>query len=372
MALFPSAAIIPSIRVVGGTKMQRRFLTKIAVMRCINRNTSIAGFVAAQATSQDTIPSKSSSRWLNTQSSGLKLQNSLQRPLAFSVTGCSRSDNAINHQHLSINERPFRIKEYSSSTALFNSGTDILASLRKGMGDEKKWDGQNIGSAMEALANADAVCFDVDSTVIQEEGIDVLAASLGKGEEVAAWTKKAMDGNTKFEDALAARLDIIKPSRASIEKCLLDHPLELSPGIERLVGLLMERKTEVYLISGGFRIMIQPVAGMISIPETNIIANTILFDESSENGDYVGFDRDEPTSADMGKAKAVQQIKDKYGYKTIVMVGDGATDAQAKPPADAFIGYGGIAVRDAVREKACWYVRDFEDMTAVVEKFGKM
>merc|ERR1719223_684524 len=277
-----------------------------------------------------------------------------------------------------VSVSPFALKPLSHPSYLYaatarplssTKGSDILASF---VSKDKELEGKNIVHAMEALANADAVCFDVDSTVIQEEGIDVLAASLGKGEEVAAWTKKAMDGNTKFEDALAARLDIIKPSRASIEKCLLDHPLELSPGIERLVGLLMERKTEVYLISGGFRIMIQPVAGMISIPETNIIANTILFDESSENGDYVGFDRDEPTSADMGKAKAVQQIKDKYGYKTIVMVGDGATDAQAKPPADAFIGYGGIAVRDAVRDKACWYVRDFEDMIAVVEKFGKM
>jgi len=339
MVLFPTATLIPNIRVLGGAKAQRRFLTKTTVIRCINRNTSIAaGFAVARAISQ--------------------------------VTESNR--NAIYHQHLSRNERPFQIREYSSSTTLLNSGSDIFESFNRGMDSEKKWEGQNIESAMEALANADAVCFDVDSTVIQEEGIDVLAASLGKGEEVAAWTKKAMDGNTKFEDALAARLDIIQPSRVSIEKCLLDHPLELSPGIKKLVGLLIDRKTEVYLISGGFRIMIQPVAGMISVPETNIIANTILFDESSENGDYVGFDRDEPTSADMGKAKAVHQIKDQFGYNTVVMVGDGATDAQAKPPADAFIGYGGVAIRDAVREKACWYVTDFDDMIAVVEKFGKM
>jgi phosphoserine phosphatase len=40
------------------------------------------------------------------------------------------------------------------------------------------------------LANADAVCFDVDSTVIQEEGIDVLADFMGAGEAVAEWTRK--------------------------------------------------------------------------------------------------------------------------------------------------------------------------------------
>ena len=95
-----------------------------------------------------------------------------------------------------------------------------------------------------------------------------------------------------------------------------------------------------------------------------------MFNEKTTNGDYVGFDRDEPTSADMGKPKAVQMIKDKFGYKTIVMVGDGATDAQAKPPANAFIGFGGVAVRDSVRKKACWYVLNFEDMIEVVENYG--
>merc|ERR1712054_578758 len=44
----------------------------------------------------------------------------------------------------------------------------------------------------------DAVCFDVDSTVCTDEGIDELAAFMGKGEEVAEWTMKAMNGNVSF------------------------------------------------------------------------------------------------------------------------------------------------------------------------------
>lgn len=246
-----------------------------------------------------------------------------------------------------------------------SSGADILATF-----GDKEFEGNNISAAMEALANADAVCFDVDSTVIQEEGIDVLAESLGKGEEVSAWTKKAMDGNTKFEDALAARLDIIKPSRESIEKCLEDTPLKLSPGVDTFIETLNGRGIDVYLVSGGFRIMIEPIAKMLCVGKKNIYANTIFFDENTKSGDYTGFCRDEPTSADMGKPKAVQMIKDEFGYKTVVMIGDGATDAQAKPPADAFIGFGGVVVREAVREKACWYVKDFDSLTTVVDKYG--
>ena len=115
--------------------------------------------------------------------------------------------------------------------------------------------------------------------------------------------------------------------------------------------------------------MIEPVAKAVLVSKSNILANTILFDE---DGKYAGFDSNEPTSADMGKPKAVGQIKAEHGYDTVVMVGDGATDMQAKLPgaADSFIGYGGVAIRDAVRDGACWFVKDFDAMTEIVNSFG--
>jgi phosphoserine phosphatase len=175
-----------------------------------------------------------------------------------------------------------------------------------------------------------------------------------------------MEGDTKFEDALAARLEIIKPSRSSIEKCLRDSPLRTSPGVDELIAALNARGTDVYFVSGGFRIMIEPVAKKVNVSKSNILANTILFDE---DGNYAGFDPEEPTSADMGKPKAVGQIIAEHGYETVVMVGDGATDMQAVPPAKAFIGYGGIAERAAVRDGACWFTKSFDEMTAIVKKF---
>lgn len=224
-------------------------------------------------------------------------------------------------------------------------------------------EGNDVAQAMGMLAKADAVCFDVDSTVIDEEGIDVLAETLGNGPEVAAWTMKAMGGGVKFEDALAARLNIIQPSKSDIASCLAKHPLRLTPGIADLVKALHSRGTHVYLVSGGFRLMIEPVAQILGISNDRIYANTIIF---NDKGEYAGFDASEPTSADGGKPRALGDIKTKYGYKTMIMVGDGATDAQAKPPADAFIGFGGVITRDAVREKACWFIRDFKAMTDIV------
>ncbi|KAG7370335.1 D-3-phosphoglycerate dehydrogenase [Nitzschia inconspicua] len=225
--------------------------------------------------------------------------------------------------------------------------------------------GNNVGDAMYALYKADAVCFDVDSTVIAEEGIDVLADYLGKGEQVAALTKQAMEGGMKFQDALQQRLELLQPSQQSILQLLQEQPLQLTPNIDTLMNALQSKQVDIWLVSGGFRIMIEPVASLLNISKHNIVANTILFDEV---GNYNGFDKTEPTSADMGKPKALQQIQTQHNYRCMVMVGDGATDAQAKPPAQAFIGFGGVIERQAVKEKADWFVTDFMDMVHIIEQ----
>jgi phosphoserine phosphatase len=229
--------------------------------------------------------------------------------------------------------------------------------------------GQDVEAAMHALATADCVCFDVDSTVVNEEGIDVLADYLGQGQAVAALTLQAMEGGMKFQDALRARLDLLKPARPQIEQCLVDRPLQLTPGVQELVEKCHAAGKHVYLVSGGFRIMIEPVAETLGIDKSRIVANTILFDEIT--GEYLDFDSNEPTSKDMGKPAALQMIQQAGKYKTMVMVGDGATDAQAKPPAAAFIGFGGVSVRKQVQDTADWFVMDFQDMIRIVDESGK-
>lgn len=111
-----------------------------------------------------------------------------------------------------------------------------------------------------------------------------------------------MNGGVKFEDALAARLDIIKPSKSDIKACLAQHPPQLVPGIKTLIETLHANGIEVFLVSGGFRLMIEPVAKQVNVPVKNIYANTIFF---GENGEYAGFDDAELTSRDGGKATAI-------------------------------------------------------------------
>lgn len=213
--------------------------------------------------------------------------------------------------------------------------------------------------------HADAVCFDVDSTVCEDEAIDELAKYLGCGEEVAQFTRKAMNGcaNMTFRDALSARLAIMKPSKEQFETYARTHEPKLTPGVKELMKELKRRGVAVYLVSGGFRRIIMPVARLLGIPRENVFANELLFDN---DGAYAGFDLAELTSdsgrPDVGKPGVCQLLKQRFHHKQMVMVGDGSTDMEASPPADAFIGFGGNQIRDNVRREASWFVYGFDEL----------
>ncbi|XP_049873802.1 phosphoserine phosphatase isoform X2 [Pectinophora gossypiella] len=219
-------------------------------------------------------------------------------------------------------------------------------------------------SVQELFRTADCVCFDVDSTVIRDEGIDELARFCGKGEEVKRLTAEAMGGSMTFQEALKKRLDIIRPTVSQIKEFLDTFPIHLTPGITELVRDLHNRGVQVYLVSGGFRSLIEPVAEKLNIPISNIFANRLKF---YFNGEYAGFDENEPTSRSGGKGLVIRRLKEQYGYQRLIMIGDGATDAEASPPADGFIGFGGNVVREEVKKRASWYVTDFQELISTLK-----
>jgi phosphoserine phosphatase len=201
---------------------------------------------------------------------------------------------------------------------------------------------------------ADCVCFDVDSTVCVEEAIDELAKFQQVGALVEAITRNAMGGNMSFRTALQTRLNLIQPTRQRLEQFLLNHPSQLTDGVAELIDLLHERKIPVYLITGGFHSIVDPVAKKLNIPSKNVFANELLF---NEDGTYAGFDEDEMTSDSGGKGRVIEHIKNTYGYQRLIMIGDGATDMDAN--GDGFIGFGGNIIREKVRDGAPWFVNSF-------------
>ena len=96
-----------------------------------------------------------------------------------------------------------------------------------------------------------------------------------------------------FQDALKDRLDLIKPSSQEIKDCMTKYPFQFTPKIKDVIQKLHQRGTYVYLVSGGFRQMINPLAEQLQIPQNRIFANNILFDK---DGQYMGFDTSELTS----------------------------------------------------------------------------
>ncbi len=210
------------------------------------------------------------------------------------------------------------------------------------------------------------MCFDVDSTVCTDEGIDELAAFCGAGAAVAALTASAMGGSVPFQDALSARLELIKPSADKVAAFLAGHPPRLSPGIAELVAALHARGSAVFLVSGGFTQMIHPVADALRIPRERVFANTLLF---GPDGSYAGFDKTAFTCRSGGKADAIKHIKTQGAYTPMVMIGDGATDLEARGPggAEMFIGYGGVAQRAVVMAGADWFVTSFDPLIKALQ-----
>ncbi|XP_055620299.1 phosphoserine phosphatase isoform X2 [Toxorhynchites rutilus septentrionalis] len=239
--------------------------------------------------------------------------------------------------------------QQNSSSRMTNDRTPVIAECTK-----------RASEARELLKKADIVCFDVDSTVITEEGIDELAQFCGKGSEVAALTKEAMGGSMTFQDALKRRLDIIKPSQKQIREFLKTYPSTVSAGVRELIDQLRQSSAEIYLISGGFDCLIEPVADALDIPLCNLFANKLYF---HYNGSYAGFDTNQVTSKSGGKGEAIKIVKSRFNSDTIVaMIGDGMTDLEACPPANFFIGYGGNVVREEVQKRATHYVTNFADL----------
>jgi hypothetical protein len=111
--------------------------------------------------------------------------------------------------------------------------------------------GLRVAHAQTALRTAQAVCFDVDSTVVTSEGIDDLAAYLGCGDKVAALTAQAMGGSMPFHEALALRLSAMKPSQQQVTSMLAEEPLKLTDGVADLIAVLHSRGQHVYFVSGG-------------------------------------------------------------------------------------------------------------------------
>ena len=206
----------------------------------------------------------------------------------------------------------------------------------------------------------EVICFDCDSTLSKIEGIDELAGRVGLGEEMAKLTEAAMNGELPLEAVYGKRLACIQPDKESVEWLADLYIQEMVDGVNEVFAKLAERGKEVHIISGGLRQAILPLAKLLGVAESHVHAVDIFF---TEDGGYQAYDENSPLTRSGGKAEICNRLL--QGKSSLVMIGDGKTDMEAKQPGVTVIGFGGICDRAVVRELADQFVDD-ADLTAVL------
>lgn len=199
----------------------------------------------------------------------------------------------------------------------------------------------------------EVICFDCDSTLSRVEGIDELARRNGLFEQVAALTDAAMNGELALEDVYANRLDLIKPDKAAIDWLGELYIAEMVDGVSETIKALHANNKLIHIISGGLRQAILPLAERLGIPEGHVHAVDVLFDE---DGHYQDFARHSPLAVSGGKARICRRLR--MHHSSLVMIGDGKTDLEAKLAGAYMIGFGGVVRRPLVEEQADSYVFD--------------
>jgi phosphoserine phosphatase len=191
--------------------------------------------------------------------------------------------------------------------------------------------------------HAPLVVFDVDSTLIHEEVIELLAAHAGKEQEVAEVTERAMRGEIDFADSLHYRVATLEGLPVSV----LDEvaaAATIHEGIPELVSAVQRAGGYVYAVSGGFTHALAPLAAQLGL--NGYAANTLEIVDGKLTGKVTGQVIDRAAKAAMLRQwAAAHQVP----LDATIAVGDGANDIDMLELA----GYGvGFCPKPVVRQHA--------------------
>ena len=164
------------------------------------------------------------------------------------------------------------------------------------------------------------VQLDVDSTFIQQEAIELLAAKAGVLEQVATITASAMRGELDFEQSLRARVALLKGLPESVVG-EVQKEISLTDGALELVATLHDSGHSVSLVSGGFLDIIEPMIKTMSIKYYK--ANKLEIVDGVITGGLIG-----PVIDRAAKGEALREFALASGVamENTVAIGDGAND----------------------------------------------
>ena len=164
------------------------------------------------------------------------------------------------------------------------------------------------------------VVMDVDSTLIQQEVIELLGAKAGKGAEIIAITESAMRGELDFAESLRARVALLSGLPESV-LTQVQSEITLTPGARTLIRTLHKLGHHVALVSGGFEPVIAPLMSELGIEHMR--ANNLEIIDGSLTGKLIG-----PVIDRAGKADALREFAAMHSIELeqTIAIGDGAND----------------------------------------------
>lgn len=165
------------------------------------------------------------------------------------------------------------------------------------------------------------ICFDMDSTLIQTECIDELAARAGVGDQVKAITERAMRGEIDFKESFTERVALLKGLDASVMQEIAEN-MPITEGVDRLMSVLKRCGYKIAILSGGFTYFGEHLRRRYGIDY--VYANELeVGDDGKLTGKYVGEIVDGSRKAEL--LKLIAQVEQVNLAQTIA-VGDGAND----------------------------------------------
>jgi phosphoserine phosphatase len=191
-----------------------------------------------------------------------------------------------------------------------------------------------------------SVIFDCDSTLSAIEGIEELAHA--HREEITRLTEAAMRGEILLEDVYGRRLELVRPTRDQVTALGERYVRTMVTDARETIGALLSEGIEVRVVSGGIRQAVVTLALALGLSERAVAAVDVHFDA---DGAYAGFDETSPLARAGGKRVVLERWLPELP-RPIMLVGDGATDLEARPPADRFVAFAGVVERPIVIEAA--------------------
>jgi phosphoserine phosphatase len=228
---------------------------------------------------------------------------------------------AITQQGGNI-ERIFRTASYPVTAVEFQVSGASVDQLRTSLALVSREVGIDIAVSPGGLARLakKLIVMDVDSTLIQQEVIELLAAKVGVADQVVSITAAAMAGELDFAQSLRARVALLAGAPESI-LAEVRNEITLTPGARTLVKTLQKLGHEVAVVSGGFTTVIEPLLAELGI--LNYRANTLEIADGKLTGKVI-----EPIIDRAGKAQALRDFAEKVGVslEQTIAIGDGAND----------------------------------------------